>query len=94
MKTVYSFENKKAPGYDGITNEILKYIVNDICEPLVYIINKSFATEIFPRAPKMSIVQPVFRTGDVLEVTNNRSIWLLPALSKVFGKILNERLVS
>ena len=41
-------ENKSSPGYDGISNKMLKYIQKEISKPLTLIINQMLDSGIFP----------------------------------------------
>lgn len=94
FETIMTLENKKAPGYDGITNELMRYIGNDICHPMVYIINKCFATGIFPKCLKVSIIQPIFKSGDENEISNYRPISLLSGVSKIIEKLIKKRIIG
>ena len=45
---IKSLRNKNSSGYDGISNNILKYCINEISKPLTYIFNLSIMTGVFP----------------------------------------------
>jgi hypothetical protein len=49
---------------------------------------------IFPTRLKYSIVKPLFKKGDMEDMTNYRSISLLTSFSKVFEKIIYDRLLQ
>jgi exonuclease III len=92
MKSIISsLKTSKAPGFDGIKAEWLKYSINYVADPLVYIVNLCFATGVFPDALKIAKVIPLFKSGDPTKVTNYRPISLLPALSKIIEKCLSVR---
>jgi hypothetical protein len=57
-----------------------------------YIINKSLTTGIYPTRLKFPIVNPVFKSGDKLNISNYRPISLLLAFSKVFENVIYSRL--
>ena len=54
--------------------------------------NYSFAFEIFPDILKLDKVVPVLKSGSKREVTNYRPIFLLSSFSKIFEKLLYQRL--
>jgi hypothetical protein len=86
LKTKYSF------GYDEIPVAMLKASAPFISSPLAYIINKSLSSGIYPSRLKFSIMKPVFKSSDKLDISNYRPIPLLPAFSKVFEKVIYSRL--
>lgn len=92
MKTINDLKNKKSAGSDGLKAETLKIISKYISKPLTYIINKCFDMGFYPAAFKSSIVIPVYKSGDEKKVTNYRPISLTTTLSKVFEKIIQNRL--
>jgi fructose-1,6-bisphosphatase/inositol monophosphatase family enzyme len=49
---------------------------------------------IFPTHLKYSIVKPLFKKGDKEDMTNYRPISLLTSFSKVFEKIIYDRLLQ
>ena len=54
--------------------------------------NYSFAFGIFPDILKLAKVVPVFKSGNKRVVTNYRPISLLSSFSKIFEKLLYQRL--
>lgn len=89
---VMKMKNSQATGIDNISSKILKAIVDDILEPLVYSINLSLLYGIVPDMAKVARVIPVFKTGDKNELQNYRPISLLPVFSKVLEKVVFSRL--
>jgi len=79
-------------GFDEITIKVVKVIANIIANPLSHLINNSLETGIFPNALKISKVIPIFKTGDQNILSNYRPISLLPVFSKVFEKVIFQRL--
>jgi hypothetical protein len=61
---IKSLKNKNSSGYDGISNNILKYCINEISKPLTYIFNLSIRTGVFPDRFKYAIVRPIYKKGD------------------------------
>lgn len=89
-----SLRNDSSPGKDKIAIKTLKSIKNVISKPLAYIINLIFETSLVPTQFKESIVIPIFKDGNKMEMTNYRPISLLNGLSKIFEKSINKRLTS
>jgi len=84
----------KAAGIDGIGNEILKKSKVVIAPMLCVLFNKILENEIFPQEWCKAIIVPVYKNGDKDDPHNYRGISLLSCISKVFTKILNNRLVT
>ena len=51
-------------------------------------------TGIFPDPLKIAKVNPVFKTGDLKEISNYRPISVLPCFSKLLERIMHNRLYS
>lgn len=92
--TIKNLKVNKSPGVDGIQSEALKHILIYIVELLTYIINKCFAAGIWPQIFKITCILPIFKNGDEKTATYYRPISLITTMSKVFEKILGERLNS
>jgi hypothetical protein len=69
---------------------MLKNSIQYIVSPLVYIINRSLKTSIFPDCLKHA----VFKKGDKNNVKNYRPISLLTSFSKIFEKVIYARLYN
>jgi potassium voltage-gated channel Eag-related subfamily H protein 8 len=54
----------------------------------------SIDTGVFPDALKKASVVPIYKAGDKSIFTNYRPISILPAFSKVFEKVITNRLDS
>jgi hypothetical protein len=93
-RIINSIKVKDAHGYDGITIKMLKASAPFICSPLNYICNKSISSGTFPSCLKYSIVKPLFKKGDRDNMANYRSISLLTTFSKIFEKMIYERLMQ
>ena len=94
VQIINTLKSFKSPGYDNITNDLLKDIATYIADPLANIINKSFSSGIFPSALKKTIIKPIFKAGDKMEVSNYRPISLISGLAKIYEKILKERITK
>ena len=54
----------------------------------------SFQTGIFPDPLKIAKVTPVFKTGELKEISNYCPISVLPCFSKILERIMHNRLSS
>ena len=93
IKTAISkMKNRKAPGADQITSEVLKAGGEKMIAILEKIFNKILSSEKTPMDFSKMIVSPVYKKGDKLLRDNYRAIALLSIPGKVFLKILLERM--
>ena len=94
-KVIMNLDSSKASGPDCIPVVVLKN-----CEPeLSYILAKHFNNclkeSCFPDCWKVSSVVPVFKNvGERSTAKNYRSVSLLSVVSKVFEKLVNNRIVE
>ena len=83
-----------APGYDEIKTEPLRKALPHFISPLNYICNISLEQGVFPDEMKIANVIPLYKKEDSMVFSNYRPVSLLCSLSKVFEKIMYNRLVS
>ena len=88
---VKNLKIKKTPGYDDITNKLLKSVIKEIIVPVTHIMNMSMLNGIVPGKMKIAKVVPIFKKGDPLERSNYRPISLLTTLSKILEKLIYTR---
>jgi len=87
-------KNKKAPGKDGICNEMIKRLCPDAKKKLLELFNQSWRTGVFPTAWKEAIITPILKKGkDPRKKTSYRPISLLSCLGKTLERIINKRLM-
>jgi hypothetical protein len=91
-KIIKSLNTKSSYEYDKISSRMLKASMLYIISPLTYICNQSLAQEIFPDRLKFAVVKPIFKNGDKYEPSNYRPISLLTTFSKVFERVIYNRL--
>ena len=87
-----NLSNKHSSGVDGISTNLLKECKTPLIPALTLIINQTLSTGIFPEKLKVAKVVPLFKNGTNTVISNYRPISLLPAMSKVFEKILYNQL--
>ena len=89
----YRSKNRAAGWYD-ITPQILKMIHHSVNHPLVYMSNLSLQQGIFPKELKIANVLPLFKACDPCVFNNYRPVSLLCILSKVYEKVMYNRLLK
>ena len=89
-----SLKSNKSAGYDDISVDIVKKVVNLIQSPLLYIFNISLKHGVFPEKLKIARVTSVLKTGDNFTVSNYRPISILPCFSKLLERIMYNRLYA
>lgn len=94
IKTFRSLNLKKTEDLWGLSVKVLHSIVEVIAPHLADIFNKCIDTGVFPDLMKHSKIIPLFKSGTKSDPTNFRPISILPALSKVFEKLILNQLVS
>lgn len=92
MNCVMKLKSSSAPGQDSLKSEIVKTVAPELAAPLAHVINLCFETGIVPQQMKMGLVTPVHKGGDPSQFRNYRPISVLPVFSKVFERILHDRL--
>ena len=90
----FSLKLNKSPGYDEISFNVVKKCFSELCEPLKYVFNLSIETGVFPDKLKIARVSPVYKAGDIGDLTNYRPISVLPCFSKILERIMYNRLFS
>ena len=83
-----------ATGWDHLPSSLLKenkHIFNPL---LVHLINLSLIQGTFPSELKIANIIPIFKAGEIGQVTNYRPISLLTSISKIYERIFSNRLTS
>jgi hypothetical protein len=93
-KTIGSLKNKKSTGFDNFTVEIIKYVADEISPVLAHIINLSYVKGVFPNKLKQSVVVPIWKKNNSINLDNLRPISLLSVFSKIIEKVTKVRLLS
>ena len=88
IKAIDKLPSKTISGVDGISKILLKHIKHQISKPVTLILNQFLTMGIFPDKLKMAKVVPIYKSDDENILNNFRPISILPALSKVFEKIV------
>ena len=83
-------QNKSTSG--TIPTKVLRSLAKEICIPLTDCINSAILNGKFPSELKMADVMQIFRKDNPFEKAHFRPISLLPSLSKVYEKLIYQKL--
>nr|KAG5703189.1 hypothetical protein BaRGS_027354 [Batillaria attramentaria] len=87
-------KTKKAPGKDGICNEMIKHLGPAARRKLLELFNQSWKTGIFPSAWKEATIIPIRKKEkDPAKKTSYRPISLLSCLGNTLERMINKRLM-
>lgn len=84
----------KGCGSDGIPPLFWFSTACSICLPLFLIFNRSIEEGIFPDRFKSTMIIPIYKSGDKSLVFNYRAIAIINVISKVFEKIIYQKVVE
>ena len=94
-KIVMNLDLSKASGPDCIPVVVLKNCEPELSYILAELFNKCLKESCFPDCWKVSSVVPVFKNvGERSTAKNYHPVSLLSVVSKVFGKLVNNRIVD
>ena len=83
-----------APGYNNLRSSILKLSLPFICTPLTYLSNLSLQEGVFPDEMKIANVVPLFKCDNPELFNNYIPVSVSCSVSRVFEKIIYNRLRS
>lgn len=93
-RTIKELKDRKAPGFDLITKEIIKQLPRKAVTYITTVYNGILRVQHFPAIWKVSQILMIHKDGKPpSDVTSYRPISLLPILSKVFEKLLLRRIL-
>jgi potassium voltage-gated channel Eag-related subfamily H protein 8 len=91
-KIIMSLKGTSSVGYDTISTKLVKTLRPYLVCPLTRIVNQCLHSGTFPNALKIAKVIPIHKKGDTSNFNNYRPISLLPAISKIFEKVMYQQL--
>lgn len=91
-KCINELKDRKSPGLDNLTSEILKTIAEYIKTPLTCIINRILGTGLFPSLFKVAVIKPLYKNDDRKDICNYRPISLISNLAKITEKVIKIRI--
>ena len=94
VATIINSLKNSCPCCDGIPASIVKRTIYLYVKILTLIINQAFYNGVFPKELKMAKVIPVYKSGSTMELNNYRPISVSNTFSKVFERLMNDRLTK
>ena len=105
FKAIRKLKIGKASGEDGVLTDILKTAAdavntsklksgNSVVDALVLLFNYVFDNEVWPDRWGSGIIFPLHKHGSRLDPCNYRPITLMSIVGKIFGLVLNNRLIE
>jgi hypothetical protein len=87
-------QGKKTLDMTGNSTWLIQKVIDAISVPIKHVLSASFNTGTLPQQLKIAKVIPVFKSGSKDSMDNYRPISLLNSFSKIFEKIVGDRLTS
>lgn len=91
---IKSFKNSNSTDIYEQSVYMYKENILSISAPITYLVNLILKTGIFPNKLKIAKVLPLFKSGDINDISNYRPIALLPILAKIVEKIIAIRMTD
>lgn len=94
LKSIVRMLPNKSGTEEGITVEVMKFVVEAAGSMIAYIANKSLEQGIFPDKCKESVVLPVPKIGGTITIEEFRPINKLPVYEKVLEILVHRQIVE
>ena len=94
LDTIAKLKNKKAAGFDGISNEMIKNCNSKMTELIKMTLNLMLKKGIVPTLWCQGLITPLYKKGCKNNPDNYRGICVANALLKLLCLLLNNRLKS
>jgi len=94
IKAALKLKNNKAPGVDGIRNEMLKEGVFTLAPALCILFNTIYTSGNFPSEWRLTTLTVLHKKGDKNDPKNYRGIAVSSNLCKLFCLVLHNRLIT
>ena len=92
QKAVTCLKNEKAPGFDGITSEMLKCTNAINLSKIEQFFNNVFDPGYYPDAWNNGLIYSIYKSGEKYNLSNYRGITLSNSLGKLFNIMPYKRL--
>ena len=90
----YILYNLRILSFQCLSVKVIKPVIDSLSSPLTYIINLSFNEGIFPSELKIAQIIPLYKNDDPMQFNNYRPVSLLPFFSKLFERLMYNRLID
>ena len=94
VEAIQKLKNRKSPGEDGITNEMIKQGAPKLCKEATVLIQQIFKSSKIPEDWKTNITIPIFKKGERGNPENYRGINLLNTYLKLTTAIIAKMLTN
>jgi exonuclease III len=91
-KKIISLNSKKASPENDVSVDVLKCTADIISKSVSDIFNENKNLNVFPSILKAQNVTPLYKAEERTSKKNYRGVSILPVLSKLFGRELNEQM--
>lgn len=91
---ILNMKNKHSHGWDGISPWVLKQCYGPVLKALTELINGCLLEGIFPDVLKLSVIKPLFKKGDKLQMKNYRPIALISTFCKILEYVIYYRIIE
>ena len=91
-KILQNMRSDSSTGHNNIPKKFLKFVADDISLPLINIINNSIQMNVFPAQWKIGRICPIAEVRHPVQMKDYRSMSILPAMSKVYEKVILKQL--
>lgn len=93
-EAVKTLKPRASVGVDGIPSYFYKAYLDILQVPLQALINKSLESSRFPNQLKIGRITPIHKGGNTRLVESYRPVTVLPALSKIFERIIHTKITQ
>lgn len=93
-RVVRSMKNSKSEDIYGLSNHLIKFLIEAIVFPITWCLNLCLCEGVFPAKLKASRVVPLHKKGDKCTPKNFRPVSVVPILGKIFEKIVKIQVCS
>lgn len=91
---IQKLKNKTSLDNLGMSNRLIKSVINIVVTPLTKLINQCIETGVYPEILKTAKVTPIHKGGSVTDFGNFRPISLIPVLSKIIESVLKKQIIK
>ena len=92
MNVISNLKHNKAIGYDSISNEMVKNLLETVLDLLLKFINLCLRQSLIPHSWCMDLITPIFKDGALDDPNNYRGICISSVLLKIVCSLLQNRI--